>query len=139
MTSRSTSATYRIIALVALGAMLSGCSSYHPVSDRGDADHPAPGPGAAGIVVGSHVRITRHHGERIAGVVLERDDEALTVRSYAAHGMAAQVVPVAEISAIELRQSEPVPMLGKIAIAGIAVAVGYYLLVGLALSGARLD
>ena len=90
----------------------------------------------ADVVVGSHVRVTRLGGERVTGVVLEMVDGSMTVQRYASRGKTAIVVPVREISEIELRQSEPMPTLGIIAIAGAGMTVAYYILLGLAFSGA---
>ena len=126
----------QILSLVALCAILTGCSSYHLVSDRSDADPTSPGSSMADVVVGSHVRVTRLGGERVTGVVLEMVDGSMTVQRYASRGKGAIVVPVREISEIELRQSEPMPTLGIIAIAGASLTVAYYILLSLAILGA---
>lgn len=126
----------QILSLVALCAILTGCSSYHIVSDRSGADPTSLGSSMADVVVGSHVRVTRLGGERVIGVVLEMVEGTMTVQRYASRGKSAIVVPVREISAIELRQSEPMPTLGKIVIAGASITVAYYILFGLAISGA---
>lgn len=104
------------------------------VLDRSDAGLASPSSSMTNVVVGSHVRVTRLGGERVIGVVLEMNDSSMTVQRYASRGKVATVVPVGDISAIELRQSEPIPTLGKLAIAGASITVAYIIVLGFALS-----
>lgn len=135
MTTHRASNSRLTFSLVALFAVLSGCSSYRILSERVDTDPVSSVSGMADVVVGRPVRVTRFGGERVTGVVLEIADGTMTIQRFASHGKATVVVPLREIGKIELRQSEPMPTLGKIAIAGISMWVGYYLLFGLAFWG----